>query len=66
MEIRQGAVYNLDIRFGINVGGAYVGFKAYSHGERFFINDDNDDWLYLVRNRGQFVSDVSRYAYRTK
>jgi len=54
MEIEQGVVYYFDIRFGINIGGVYIGLKAYE-----------GDWLYLVRNGddGRFVSDVSRQVY---
>jgi len=63
MEIEQGTDYNFDIRFGINMGGVYVGLSPHSYGERFFTNDYEADWLHLMRNGGKFVGDENRYVY---
>jgi beta-lactamase regulating signal transducer with metallopeptidase domain len=66
MEMKPGMVYNFDVRFGINMGGVYVGFKAHYNGERFFTDIYEDDWLYIlrdIRNGGKVAGDVNRHVY---
>jgi len=63
MKIEQGADYNFDIRFGINMGGVYIGLSPHLYEERFFTNGYEADWLRLMRNGGQFVGDENRHVY---
>ena len=63
MEIEHGTDYNFDIRFGINMGGVYVGLSPYLYGERFFTNDYETEWT-LIRNGGRFQGSLSsEYVY---